>query len=48
MMKRRTELMASQAGVMVGQKARAMPGGALMLVAGALAAGLYFMRRPWS
>lgn len=47
MMARRAQLTAPHAGRMVGQKARAMPGGALMLVAGVLAgaAGLYFARR---
>ncbi|MCD6041090.1 MAG: cation-binding protein [Burkholderiales bacterium] len=45
MMKRRAELMAPRAGAMAGQKARAMPGGALAVAGALLAAGLYFMRR---
>jgi hypothetical protein len=45
MMKRRLELMAPQAGAMAANKARAMPGSALMVAAGALLAGLYLVRR---
>ena len=44
MMKRRMELMAPHAGAMAGQKARAMPGGALAMAA-ALLAGLWLVRR---
>jgi hypothetical protein len=45
MMKRRVELATPHARKMATQKARAMPGGALMVAAGALLAGLYFARR---
>ena len=45
MMKRRMELMAPQAAGMAAQRARAMPGNAVLMVAGALLAGLWFARR---
>ena len=44
MMKRRMELMAPHAGGMAAQKARAFPGGVAM-AAGALLAGMWFLRR---
>jgi hypothetical protein len=45
MMKRRMELMAPHAGALAGRKARAMPGGAIAMAAGALLAGLWLVRR---
>ena len=44
MMKRRTELMAPHAAGMAGQKARAMPAGALAVVGGLLA-GVWLLRK---
>jgi hemerythrin superfamily protein len=45
MAKRRAELVAEHAAALAGPKARAMPGGALALAAGALLAGLWLVRR---
>jgi hypothetical protein len=45
MMKRRLQLMAPHAGPMAGQKARAMPGGSIAMIAGALVAGMWLFRR---
>lgn len=43
--KRRLELMAPQAGQIIGSKARAMPGGSFAMAAGALLAGAWLLRR---
>jgi hemerythrin-like domain-containing protein len=45
MTKRRAELVAEQAAALAGPKARALPGAALALAAGALLAGLWLVRR---
>jgi hypothetical protein len=45
MARRRAELVAEHAAALAGPKARAMPGGALALAAGALLAGLWLVRR---